>query len=299
MVQAFLTHLESEVSPSNATLVAVRNSGFHLDGRGFADRPSWRQLFEGHRPQNVPFDGREPGEWSHGWQFYSSEPLEQHEHFALLSDLDSAAAVRPPAGPARLRSCSGRGASVWLTVCPTSPLLTLECPLMLGALRLRLGLPVSQAGVSCEGCRAVLDDLGYHRLTCTRTARLHTRHFELVQVWRQVLVEAGGRIPRRNVERLLRECNIRILDRFQRRLDLVVAGTGVARGLPLLCDVTCVSPVTGRGTARSGAAGYDGAVVSAAQRHCHEVDYPEVGPSRNGRLFSLVVEVFRRWSEDS
>ena len=170
---------------------------------------------------------------------------------------------------------------------------------MLCALRLRLGLPVTQSGNWCEGCRARLDDFGYHRLTCTRTAGLHARHFELVQVCWQVLVEAGGRIPRRNVERLLRDCNVRVSQRFQRRLDLVVPGTGVARGLPLLCDVTCVSPVTGRGAARSGAAGNDGAVVSAAQRHCHEVDYPEVRGSHSGRLFCLGVEVFGRWSEDS
>ena len=245
-------------------------------------------------------EGREPGEWEYGWQFHASDPLEQHEHFALLGDLEDSAVDRPAAGPARLRSCAGRGASVWLTVCPTSTLLCLDCPLMLGALRLRLGLLVPQSNSGrCEGCGSVLDDLGYHRLTCTRTARLHARNFSLVQAWRQVFVEAGGRVPRYNVERLLRNCNVRVTERFQRRLDLVVAGTGVARGLPLLCDVTCVSPVTGRGTARSGALSTDGSVVAAAQRHCHVVDYPEVAGSRSGRLFCLGVEVFGRWCEDT
>ena len=133
---------------------------------------------------------------------------------------------------------------------PTSEALRLSNTELLIALRLRLGLQVPQDGARCEACGANLDPLGYHRLTCTRTARLHVRHRGLMQAWRQVFVEAGGSVPRRQVERLLQDCNVRLATGHQRRLDLVVTNVGVARGLPLLCDVTCVAPVTGAGTAR-------------------------------------------------
>ena len=167
------------------------------------------------------------------------------------------------------------------------------------ALRLRLGLPIGHDGSRCEGCRTLLDAYGYHRITCPRTARLHTRHTGIRPAWRQVFVEAGGSVPRRNIERLLRNCNVPIATGFQRRLDLVVSGLGVARGLPLLCDITCVSPVTGSGEARGGSLTIDGGAVAAAARRCHTVDYPEVAGSRAARLYCLGVEVFGRWGQES
>ena len=69
--------------------------------------------------------------------------------------------------------------------------------------------------------------------------------------------------------------------------------------MPLLCDVTCVSPVTGAGTARGGTLTVDGGAVQAARRHCREIDYPEVVASNVARLYSLGVEVFGRWGSDS
>ena len=121
----------------------------------------------------------------------------------------------------------------------------------------------------------------------------------LLNAWRQVLVEAGGAIPRRNVERLLRDCNVQVSTEPQRRLDLVVNNLGVARGLPLLCDVTCVAPVTGAGQARAGSLTRDGGAVEAAARRCHTTDYPEVARSGTARLYSLGVETYGRWGRDS
>ena len=240
----------------------------------------------------------EPGEWQHGWQFYASNTLEQQEHSNLLGVLRGRGTESGAPGPARLRSCSGPNASVWLTVCPTSPALRLRNSELLTAMRLRLGLVVPQDGTHCEACRTQLDRLGYHRLTCTRTARLHTRHSALLNAWRQVLVEAGGAVPRRNVERLLRDCNVQVNAAPQRRLDLVATNLGVARGLPLLCDVTCVAPVTGAGLARPGSLTVNGGAVEAAARRCHTVDYPEVANSGAGRLYSLGVETFGRWGQE-
>jgi len=136
-------------------------------------------------------------------------------------------------------------------------------------------------------------------VTCRVTGRNHARHRGIVQAWRQVLIEAGGHVPRRNVERMLRDTGVPVPPDDTRRLDLVVAGLGVFGGLPLLCDVFCVSPVTGAGAARPGCLTIDGGAVRQASRRCHEEDYPEVDVSGAARLFALGVEVFGRWSPDA
>ena len=137
------------------------------------------------------------------------------------------------------------------------------------------------------------------RATCRVSGRNHARHRALVQAWRQVFLEAGGSVPRRNVERLLRDTGVPVPAGDTRRLDMVVHGLGVYRGLPLLCDVFCVSPVTGAGSARPGALTIDGGAVQQASRTCHTTDYPEVNPSGAGRLCALGVEIFGRWSSDA
>jgi len=114
-----------------------------------------------------------------------------------------------------------------------------------------------------------------------------------------VFIEAGGMVPRRNIERLLRDTGVPVPADDARRLDLVVTGLGVFRGLPLLVDVFCVAPVTGAGQARPGCLTLDGGAVRAASRRCHVVDYPEVGPSGAGRLLALGVESFGRWGQDA
>ena len=101
------------------------------------------------------------------------------------------------------------------------------------------------------------------------------------------------------MERLLRDCNVQVDANPQRRLDLVVTNLGVARGLPLLCDVTCVAPVTGAGLARPGCLTVDGGAVEAACHRCHTVDYPEVAHSNTARLLCLGVEVFGRWCQEA
>ena len=167
-------------------------------------------------------------------------------------------------------------------------------------MRFRLGMSVPrEPALRCEGCRQLLDSKGYHRVTCGRTARLHVRHRGWVNAWRQVFLEAGGQVPKRNVERLLRDTTVTVPAEDLRRLDLVVTGTSLYRGVPLLCDVFCVSPVTGKDQARSGCISRSGGAVGAASSRCHDDDYPEVNRSGVARLCALGVEVFDRWSEDS
>ena len=127
------------------------------------NRPGWPSLANGARPLQPDREEVEPGDWQHGWQFYAASALEQQEHSTLLGVLRGRGSESGAPGPARLRSCGGPNASVWLTVCPTSPALSLRNSELLTALRLRLGLPVPQDGSHCEACRSRLDELGYHR----------------------------------------------------------------------------------------------------------------------------------------
>ena len=77
----------------------------------------------------------------------------------------------------------------------------------------------------------------------------------------------------------------------------MVPGLGIERGLPLFCDVTCVTPVSANGTARSGCLTIDGGALRGAQR-TNDATYPEVERSGLGRLCCLSVETYGRWGAD-
>jgi hypothetical protein len=81
-------------------------------------------------------------------------------------------------------------------------------------------------------------------------------------------------------------------------MDIVATGTSFARGLPIFGDVTCVSPISGQGLARAGATPIDGAILRNARQE-NQNNYPEVDETGLGRLYSLGVELFGRWGEDS
>ena len=274
-------------APSN--LQAAVAAGHILDSAGMSHRPPWRSLLRGQRFEQSDGGTPELGEWRHGWQFAGSSALEQHEHQNLLGALRGRSSDGPDPGPARLRSCCGRHGATWMTAAPTSQQLRLSSFDMVSALRLRLGLPINPESS---------DSMGYRRLADHRSQRLHARHRGLVAAWRQVFMEAGGHVPRRNVERLLRNTHVPGLPPGDmRRLDLVVPGLNVARGLPLFCDVTCVTVITARGRARPGCLTVDGGALRTAER-LNNNTYPEIAASGLGRLCCLGVEVFGRWSSD-
>ena len=279
-----------------ASLVAAVTAGNLLDAAGMRERPSWDGLSNGARPRAPDPEEVQAGEWQHGWQFWASNALEQQEHTNLLGALAGSSRAGPLPGRARLRSCAGPHAGAWLSSMPTTPALRLDNDEMLCALRRRLGLVVLFDAIPCEArsCRRIVDVHGYHRLACNRTGRIHARHRGLISAWRQVFVEAGGHVPDRNIERMLRDTHVPVESGDSRRLDLVVSGLSVERGLSLFCDVTCVSPITGNGTARSGATTRDGAIVTGAQAD-NDLNYEEVESSGLGRLFCLGCEVYGRW----
>ena len=96
-------------------------------------------------------------------------------------------------------------------------------------MRFRLGLAVHFEGP---------DPHGFRRLADNRGGRLNARHNGVLAAFRQVLLEAGGHIPLSNVERLLRTTHVPVPVNDLRRMDLIVPGLNVARGLPLFCDAT-------------------------------------------------------------
>ena len=94
----------------------------------------------------------------------------------------------------------------------------------------------------------------------------------------------------RNVERLLRSTHAPVPAEDMRRLDLIVTGLNIFRGIPLFCDATCITVITGRGAARSGCTRNDGGALRQAERSNNNT-YREVIDSKLGRLCCLGVEV--------
>ena len=188
-------------------------------------------------------------------------------------------------GKARLDSCTGPFAFVWLTVCPTSDILTLKDAELQRAIRRRFGIAVSFDGP---------DPHRYGTMSGNRGGRLNARHSGLLAAWRQVFAESGGAVPDRNVERMLTDTHVPVPLEDQRRLDIVVPGLNVHRGLPLFCDITVISPLSGSGAARSGTSNRGGCLLEQAQRD-NDSTYRDVITSGLGGLLCLGCEVFRHW----
>ena len=104
---------------------------------------------------------------------------------------------------------------------------------------------------------------------------MHARHSSLIAAWRQVFIEAGGQVPKRNVERMLRSTWVRVPEWDNRRLDLIVSGLNIDRGMPLFCDVTVISPISRLSTARPGTSNRGGRLLELAEDENNHT-YPEV-----------------------
>ena len=123
---------------------------------------------------------------------------------------------------------------------------------------------------------------------------MQARHSAILAAWKQVFCEAGARIPPQNVERLLRTTWVRVPSWDERRLDLVVPGLSVDRGLPLFCDATIISSITRFGEARAGTSNRGGALLERAERE-NNITYTEVAGSNLASLQCLSCEVYGRW----
>ena len=172
-----------------------------------------------------------------------------------------------------------------MTVCPTCDSLTFSNIELAVSMRRRLGIAITFDGPDAHGHANLTTNLG---------ARLNIRHTALLTAWRQVFAEAGGQVPDCNVERMLRNTHIPVHPNDQRRLDLVAPGLNTDRGLPLFCDVTVLSPLTGAGAARAGTSNCGGALLESAHRD-NDNKYHEVVDSGLGSLYCLGAEVYGRW----
>ena len=139
------------------------------------------------------------------------------------------------ASRATLRSQSGPQAAAWLTTVPTSPATTLPPVLMQICLRRRLRLPLMLSNRRCEGCEAVLDDLGDHRAACPVSGRLRRRAKPMELAWSAIFAEAGAVVAD---QVLLRDTNIEgIASGDRRQIDFVAWGVrGFSR--PICGDAT-------------------------------------------------------------
>lgn len=249
--------------------------------------PSWSDLFQGVRAPARLLDDGSVGCWEHGWQFHASNYLYESSRNRLMASCS-------PRLAAVIRSGSDCVGSRWLTTIPSSPEVRVSNDAFQFGLRRRLGRPVGTTVGSCPGvtCEAQVDLFGDHLNACMRTGRVQRRHTVLVDAWAQIFVESGAAVWR---ERLLRETNLSTPLNDARRMDLVVQGLPVARGLPLFCDVTVCSPVDPSGGVRLHSDTVDGAVLLDRIGAKHRV-YNDVRTSHTAELVVLGCEIFGRCS---
>ena len=58
-------------------------------------------------------------------------------------------------------------------------------------------------------------------LADNRGGRLNARHSGMLAGWRQVFAEAGGQVPDRNIEPMLRDTHVPVCPTDARRLDII------------------------------------------------------------------------------
>ena len=271
----------------NSYLHQAQAAGTVCDRQGWTSRPTWAELAAGRRPPQPEPEEISLGEWQHGWQYHACNAIEHRAFQELLADLALPSRSRnaQATGKTRLHSCRGRFSTAWLTTCPTSPALSFDDVEVAALVRMRLGLAICLDGPDAHG---------YSRLADSTGGRTHARHSRAITAWRQVFVEAGGEIPDRNQERLLRNTHIPVPADSQLRMDLVVPGLNVASGLPLFCDVTVISPLSRTGLPRAGTSNAGGRLLARAQSS-NDGTYDAVRQSGLGALYCLGFEVFGRW----
>lgn len=291
MILTTLANLQSrrddEVHIGVECLVAAELAGKHCSSVGFTNRPLWVDLAAGLRPPELQQEGSELGEWRHGWQYHASDACETAELHDLKQTLALSNTRRNAAcsGKARLESCMGPFSTTWLTACPVTEACKLKNEEIQCALRRRLGMAVWFEGSDQHGNGALNNNLG---------GRMNARHTVMLSAWKQVLAEAGGSIPDRNVERLLSNTHIPVPSGDMRRLDLIVPGLNVYNGLPLFCDITVINPLSRTGGPRPGTSNAGGRLLDTAEAD-NEATHHEVVASGLGHLLCLGCEVFVRW----
>ena len=129
------------------------------------------------------------GEWSHGWQFHATRSLDRYRFNILLRrfGLSSSRINARSVNKTRLYSCCGAYAASWLLTCPCSDSLSLSDDQFRCSMKYRLGLAIIFKG---------RDTHGHFKLASSENGRTNARHTSILHAWRQIFVEAGGKVPR-------------------------------------------------------------------------------------------------------
>ena len=251
--------------------------------------PGWAELVAGARASAADEDEREPGEFSHGWQYRAALALETlFRESVLMPSLD-------PAARALLRSQSGRGAAQVLMTMPTSPETTIKAERFRTILLRRLRLPLPLGPRRCR-CLRALDAEGDHRAGCATAGRLLARGTPLEQALARVCREAGARVATNAFLRDLNVAGVRAGD--GRRIEVIANGLPLWGGVQLAVDATIVSPIQRDGAPKPRAADCDGISLARARKK-KEDTYPELLGEGRCRLVVFACEVGGRWSEEA
>ena len=209
--------LESEEAPQAACLAEVHGIHRLLAREGFIDMPDWNSLREGRRPRLA--SDCEPGEWTHGWQYFASST---REHLFRRRELLS----RSVPEPAHVRSHSGPGSASVLYGCPTCFDYVVRPAEFRTTILERLHLPLQMTEATCE-CGGVLDQKGKHRASCPRSGRLKRRALPTERAVARICREAGATV-RANV--FLHNLNMSVSPSDKRQIEVIAQGLACRSG---------------------------------------------------------------------
>ena len=255
--------------PLEGCLEELAESTRKLDDEGFWWRPRWTQLRAGGWPPQVDVGG-EPGEWQHGWQYWT------RTRTLLLN--------RTAARRAHLRGGIG--------TCSHAPEYTIPPHLFRTLILQRLQLPLRITESLCEGCHAPSDPLGRHRASCTRSGRIKKRATPTERTVARIFREAGGCV-RQNV--FLRDTNINVAAQDSRRIEV-----------PKICLASVehswrwtslyATHLTSNGEAHPQAADVDGSSLDPGKTRQGNVP---IATSGRCKLVVLAIETGGKWSEEA
>ena len=257
-----------------------------LREHGATDLPTWAEAAQGAQPPPLE-EGIDAADLDRGWQCHTSSFLEN----TFLEQV--VVANSDPSRQALLLSQASGPACAWLRAIPSEPAFTMA-PLRLQVAirrRLRWPLPLS-GGPCCRGCGHNLDPLGDRAAACSRSGRLKLRSRPVEKMWARILREGGGRV-RENV--FLRDTALDNIDPNDgRRIEVVVSGLPIARGIPIAVDATLVSPLHADGTPHPHTVTRPGASFRRAEASKANT-YPELV---NSSLLQLLTVASKRdWRE--
>ncbi|XP_062508840.1 uncharacterized protein LOC134185080 [Corticium candelabrum] len=193
-----------------------------------------------------------------------------------------------PRDLARLRSLRGNGAGAWLTAIPESTNLAFEPYEYRLACLLRMGLQLPAVSWIQEcNCGSVLDDMGYHLLTCKKGGGPVWSHDSVVSNWDDCLRQLKIHHKREPRDRYSNSNN---------RPDIVVfdVGTGANTELDVALSHPWASDILCQAALRDGAA-----ATRREDRKFSKYSQIKLPGMASMKFVPLVMEHFGRWGDEA